>query len=143
MSFIIDVTEKKEIENKYYHLFNSIPDALRAEGFTVYELKVGPFSSNWDRAVEAFYDLKGGQIDYGIAHSEEHGHNRFSRTLEGKFPEWGELNSDGTRKKVHVVSHSMGGPTARAFAYLLANVFPEEGDSQLFSENLRYLAEVI
>ena len=27
----------------------------------------------WDRAVELFYQIKGGTVDYGAAHSKEHG----------------------------------------------------------------------
>ena len=35
---------------------------------------VGPFSSNWDRAVELFYQIKGGCVDYGMLHANTHGH---------------------------------------------------------------------
>ena len=30
-------------------------------GNTVFELSVGPVSSNWDRAIEAYYQLKAGK----------------------------------------------------------------------------------
>ncbi len=116
--------------------FKSIPDMLRENGYEVYEVKVGPLSSVWDRAIDCFYDLKGGMIDYGENHSLINGHNRFSKILEGKYPEWGELNPDGTRKKVHIIGHSMGGQTIRTLVQLLGDIRPEEGDSQLFSEDL-------
>ena len=45
---------------------------LRNEGYQVFEVSVGPISSNWDRAIEVFYQLKGGQVDYGKGHSEIH-----------------------------------------------------------------------
>ena len=35
---------------------------------------VGPFSSNWDRAVELFYQIKGGCVDYGAAHAAANNH---------------------------------------------------------------------
>ena len=42
----------------------------------------------WDRAVELFYQIKGGTVDYGKQHSARHGHSRFGRTFPGLFPEW-------------------------------------------------------
>ena len=37
----------------------------QSDGFTIFEVSVGPISSNYDRAVEVFYQIKGGQVDYG------------------------------------------------------------------------------
>ena len=42
---------------------------LISEGFQVYTVSMGPISSNWDRAIEAFYQIKGGQVNYGLKHS--------------------------------------------------------------------------
>ncbi|EEY59278.1 uncharacterized protein PITG_21184 [Phytophthora infestans T30-4] len=42
---------------------------------------VGALSSDHDRACEAFYQLYGGQVDYGEDHSREAGHNRFGATF--------------------------------------------------------------
>ncbi|MHA1733328.1 MAG: lipase-like domain-containing protein [Promethearchaeota archaeon] len=111
---------------------HSIPDELRARGYTVYELKVGPFSSNWDRACEAFAELKGGTVDYGAAHSNEAGHHRYGRTFKGLYPQWGQLDENGHRRKIHIIGHSMGGQTARVLSQLLSESRPEEGDSELF-----------
>ena len=47
-------------------------DMMRNSGNTVFELSVGPVSSNWDRAIEAYYQLKGGQVDYGKVHSKKY-----------------------------------------------------------------------
>ena len=58
---------------KYWGGKDDIADLLRQEGHTVFEVSVGPVSSNWDRAVEAYTQLKGGQVDYGTAHSEKFG----------------------------------------------------------------------
>ena len=39
---------------------------LQESGHEVYSVSVGPISSNFDRAIETFYQIKGGQLDYGI-----------------------------------------------------------------------------
>jgi triacylglycerol lipase len=83
---------------------------------------VGPFSSNWDRAVELYYQIKGGCVDYGMLHANTHGHlrrpedyYRNGRTCHpGLYPAW-----DATHP-VHLVTHSMGGQTARMLVQLLA-----------------------
>ena len=46
---------------------------LESFGFEVFTVSVGPVSSNWERAVETFYQIKGGQVDYGKNHSNELG----------------------------------------------------------------------
>ncbi|MHA1819001.1 MAG: esterase/lipase family protein, partial [Promethearchaeota archaeon] len=108
----------------YWGGFHSIPDLLRSLGFKVYVLQVGPVSSSWDRAVEAFYEIKGGRVNYGAAHSAKFGHNQYGREFSGFYPEWGTLNPDGTIKKIHIIAHSMGGQTARVLNTLLSNIYP-------------------
>lgn len=104
---------------------------LRNQGHKVYTAEVGPISSNWDRACEFYAFIKGGTVDYGIKHSTFHKHNRYGRTFPGLYNDWG---TGGTSiKKIHIVSHSMGGPTARLVAHLLANGDPDQGSSPLFS----------
>lgn len=88
----------------------------------VHAAKVGPFSSNWDRAVELFYEIKGGCIDYGAAHSRATGHlqrpedyyHNGRACYPGFYPQW---DAD---HPVHLVSHSQGGQTARMLVQLLA-----------------------
>ena len=46
---------------------------LESFGFEVFTVSVGPVSSNWERSVETFYQIKGGQVDYGKKHSDEWG----------------------------------------------------------------------
>lgn len=120
----------------YWGITHDILKTLRDNGYEVYEIKVGPLSSIWDRAVDAFYDIKGGLKDYGKVHSEEFAHRQTSRTLEGKYPQWGEIAEDGTINKVHIIGHSMGGQTARALVELLGMIDPAQGDSRLFNEDL-------
>lgn len=75
-------------------------------------------SSLHDRAVQIYYELVGGRIDYGAAHAEEHGHSRFGKVIDcPKFPQWSAENP------VHLVGHSFGGNTARFLAHLLESGF--------------------
>ena len=37
----------------------------------VFAAGVGPVSSNWDRAVELYYQIKGGCADYGSTHTAQ------------------------------------------------------------------------
>jgi triacylglycerol lipase len=84
---------------------------------------VGPFSSNWDRAVELFYQIKGGCVNYGAAHSSAAGHlqkpNDFYQDgktcYPGLYPAW------DANHPVHLISHSMGGQTARMLEQMLAS----------------------
>lgn len=88
----------------------------------VHTATVGPFSSNWDRAVELYYQIKGGCVDYGSMHAAAHGHLRKpedyyanGRTCyPGLYREWDAAHP------VHLVSHSMGGQTSRMLVQLLA-----------------------
>uniref|UniRef100_A0A8R7P3J6 Lipase-like C-terminal domain-containing protein n=1 Tax=Triticum urartu TaxID=4572 RepID=A0A8R7P3J6_TRIUA len=43
---------------------------------------LGSLTSIHDRARELFYYLKGGQVDYGVEHSQVYGHTRFGRIYE-------------------------------------------------------------
>ena len=52
---------------KYWGGFTDLETQLQARypDQLVKTAVVGPFSSNWDRAVELFYQIKGGCVDYG------------------------------------------------------------------------------
>lgn len=100
----------------------SLKEFLEKQGFTVFIADVGPFSSNWDRAIELYYQIKGGQVDYGKSHSEKYRHVQrppekiYQQPL---YPEW------DSNHPVHLVGHSMGGQTIRLLAALLAAKSPE------------------
>ncbi|MED2793299.1 lipase [Bacillus wiedmannii] len=98
---------------KYWGGVHDIQEDLKRKGYTVHTAAVGPVSSNWDRACELYAQINGGTVDYGGAHAEKHGHNRFGRTYSGFVPNWSEIN------KVHLVGHSMGGQTIRTLVQLL------------------------
>ncbi|AGE22568.1 lipase [Geobacillus sp. GHH01] len=93
---------------------------LNDNGYQAYTLAVGPLSSNWDRACEAYAQLVGGTVDYGAAHAAKHGHARFGRTYPGLLP---ELKRGG---RIHIIAHSQGGQTARMLVSLLENGSQEE-----------------
>ena len=101
-------------------------EVLNQRGFETHTAKVGPLSSNWDRACELYAQIKGGTVDYGEAHSKRYGHERFGRTYKGFCPEWGEENEDGSIKKVHLIGHSQGGQTVRVLTELLGDGCKQE-----------------
>ena len=87
---------------------------LKEQGFTVYIASVGPISSNHDRACELFYQIKGGRVDYGEAHSKQYKHRQFGKNHKGKYSQWDREHP------IHLVGHSMGGQTCRVLVELLA-----------------------
>ena len=93
---------------------NYIKD-LADDEHKIMAVSVGPISSNWDRAIEAFYQIKGGQVDYGSSHSEKNKIIRMpnEKNYVGLYPQWSEGNP------IHIIGHSMGGQTARMLNYLL------------------------
>ncbi|OEK78708.1 YSIRK-targeted triacylglycerol lipase, partial [Staphylococcus xylosus] len=102
----------------------NIGQDLESNGYETYEASVGALSSNYDRAVELYYYIKGGTVDYGAAHAEKYGHERYGKTYEGVYKDW------QPGKKVHLVAHSMGGQTVRQLEELLRNGNQEEIEYQ-------------
>lgn len=117
---------------RYWGGKHDFEDSLRQRGFEVYTASVGPVSSNWDRAVELFYQIKGGQVDYGQGHSETYGliQKPVEKNYNGLYPQWDESHP------VHLIGHSMGGQTARMLQYLLENVIYSDSEDTLFEESL-------
>ncbi|MBR5246229.1 MAG: helix-turn-helix domain-containing protein [Clostridia bacterium] len=92
----------------------SISAYLRTQDVQVVEVTVGPFSSAWDRACELYAQLTGTKVDYGEAHSKEHGHARFGRTYtEPLVEKWDK------KAKINLIGHSFGGNTIRLLTSLL------------------------
>jgi triacylglycerol lipase len=89
--------------------------------YTTHEASVGPVSSNWDRACELYAQIVGGQVDYGRAHSEKHGHEQFGQTYTKGFVE--DWSAD---KQIALVGHSMGATTIRLLEILLNEGAQEE-----------------
>ena len=117
---------------KYWGGKNDFEGYLRNKGFEVYTASVGPVSSNWDRAVELFYQIKGGQVDYGLGHAKQYG-------LEQKPPEKifpGLYTLWDHDHPIHIIGHSMGGQTARMLQYLLENVIYQDEYETIPEKNL-------
>jgi len=118
-----------------YHYWggnNDLKAYLESQGHEVYIVSVGPVSSNWERAVEAYTQIKGGQVDYGKHHADKW---KIIQKPEGKYykglyPEWDENHP------VHLIGHSMGGQTIRMLSYLLTETFYAEGDYVLEESDL-------
>ena len=47
----------------------NIRQDLEENGYEAYEASISAFGSNYDRAVELYYYIKGGRVDYGAAHA--------------------------------------------------------------------------
>ena len=74
----------------------------------------GPLSSNYDRACELFYSLKGGVVNYGETHSKQHNHSQYGESCgNGLYPDWNEDNP------IHLVGHSLGTFYIEKPAYVL------------------------
>jgi len=102
----------------YWGGVDNIPLYLTNNGYPAYATAVGPFSSNFDRAVDLYYYIKGGYVDYGKFHSNKFRHAQVkNKYYPGVYPQW-----DATHP-VHLLGHSMGGITVRKLFILL-----EKGD---------------
>jgi triacylglycerol lipase len=109
-----------------------IEHMLISQGFNVHTAAVGPYSSNWDRAVELYYQIAGGCVDYGLKHKYENHHDRYdnAKCYPGFYKEW------GTNHKIHLIAHSQGGQTVRLLAALLQQGNPEQLDKDSDLKNL-------
>ena len=111
---------KEEVgDRNYWGGENDIEEYLIDKGYTVYSVSLGPISSTYDCAVETFYQIKGGQVDYGYNHSKEYGIERKpkGKVYKGLYPKWDENNP------VHLLGYSFGGLTTRMLLHLLNSTF--------------------
>ena len=118
----------------YWGGTNDIEAYLQSKGYKVFSVSVGPISSNYDCAVETFFQIKGGQLDYGEKHSEKYGlvQRPKGKVYKGFFPEWDSHNP------VHLVGYSFGGQTIRMLQHLLETKtdFENEIPNLLLDSNL-------
>jgi triacylglycerol esterase/lipase EstA (alpha/beta hydrolase family) len=126
---------------KYWGGFNDIAGHIRETQRPVFVAGVGPVSSNWDRAVELYYQIKGGCADYGAWHTADNAAAGHIQKPAGKcwaadpvnnpnnyplalYPQW------DAQHPVHLVSHSQGGQTIRTLIQLLENGAPNGAGSE-------------
>ncbi len=133
---------------KYWGGFNDVQGYLKTNNGShqVHAAAVGPVSSNWDRAVELFYQIKGGCADYGAARTARFAAYGKIQKPAGKcwatdpndnpnnyplalYPQWDAAHP------IHLVSHSQGGQTIRTMIQLLENGSPygNEGNGALYT----------
>ncbi len=95
---------------------------LDKKGYSCYAASVSGTASAWDRACELYAQLTGTVVDYGKAHSERCGHERYGKDFTGKalVGKWDSEN------KINLLGHSFGGATIRVFASLMAKGSEEE-----------------
>jgi len=121
---------QQEITEKvlpYYGLWNvHIRKMFEKEGVRCVAPSLGPYTSAWNRACEAYAQLVGGRVDYGKVHSEKFGCERYGRTYKALLPEWGTKDANGDIIKVNFIGHSFGGVTARLLTQLLIDGSEEE-----------------
>lgn len=94
---------------------------LNEQGYESYAASVDPKGSAWDRACELYAQLTGTRVDYGKAHSEKAGHERYGRDFS-KDP----LMEDFENSEFVLIGHSFGGATIRLFSEILRNGSAEE-----------------
>ena len=111
---------------------------LRDAGFEVYTVSVGPISPNWHRAIEAFHQIKGGQVNYGNEKAQKHGiiQRPKNKKYDGLFPEWDDQHP------IHIISHSQGGQTARMLELLLKQSIPNEESPLLSNQYNRWIKSI-
>lgn len=123
---------KNEISSlNYWGGICDIEKYLNDQGFKTMTANVGNLASDWDRAVELYYFIKGGTVDYGAAHATKCGHERYGKTFKGIYPQWNE------NSKIHLIGHSSGGQTIRQLVELLKNgCLEERNHSERVSEKV-------
>ncbi len=89
---------------------------LEDKGYICYGASVSGTASAWDRACELYAQLTGTVVDYGKAHSEKCGHDRYGKDFTGKalLEKWDSEN------KINLLGHSFGGATMCVLATLMA-----------------------
>jgi len=111
---------------------------LKLSGYEVYTVSVGPISPNWDRAIEAFYQIKGGQVDYGNDKAEKQGiiQRPAGKNYPGLYPQWDE------RHPIHLIGHSQGGSTAKMLEVLLKTAIATETSPLLSNTHVGWISSV-
>jgi len=104
---------------RYWGGFSDIAKRIETgSGRKVFTAGVGPVSSNWDRAIELYYQIKGGCADYGAEHVARNTvaaeqAKPAGKCWPGMYPQW------DAKHPIHLIGHSQGGQTIRTLIQLL------------------------
>ena len=93
----------------------NLMEFLTSCNYECYSASVGPVASAWDNACELYAQLTGNMVDYGKAHSEECGHERYGTDYTGRAL----IDSFSSEEKINLLGHSFGGATVRLFASIM------------------------
>jgi triacylglycerol lipase len=132
---------------KYWGGFDDIPAHMRSHhgAHQVLLSSVSAIASSWDRSAELYYQIKGGCVDYGIAHTRLYEHVDGEHRPPGQcwaadpannphnyplalYPAWDAAHP------IHLIAHSQGGQTVRCLIQLLEHGSPhgDEGGGELY-----------
>ena len=116
---------------------NYIKD-LEVDENKIIAVSVGPVSSNWDRAIEAYTQIKGGCVDYGLEHSSQYEiiQKPVDKCYDGLYPEWDSSHP------IHIIGHSQGGLTARMLEHLLEVEIENEKSNLLANKHMGYIKSI-
>lgn len=127
----------------YWGGLNDLQEDLRNKNYNIVTTSVGPLSSNYDRAIELYAQLKGGCADYGEYHAKKFGHARYGKCFPTPLlKHWDEMH------KAHFIGHSQGGQTIRVLQKLLKEGsyeelnHPQNNRSELFSGNKNWVTSI-
>ena len=91
-------------------IINALPNIAN-----IFAVRVGLWLTDFERAIQVFYRVKGGQEDFGVYRPDLCGcrFNRYGRKHKGRFKEWDENNP------ITLISHSQGSGTCLYLQILL------------------------
>tara|TARA_B100000945_G_C20411704_1_gene612912 strand:+ start:741 stop:1898 length:1158 start_codon:yes stop_codon:yes gene_type:complete len=130
---------RDELSGYYYWGGNyDLESELKQNHYEVYTVSVGPISTNYDRAIEVFYQIKGGQLDYGEKRSTALNTEQLpkSKIYDGFYNNWDSNNP------IHIIAHSQGGQTAKMLEKLLTSVDKHESSYLLANSLTGWIASI-
>lgn len=98
---------------KVFPYFGKAARIIREEGLECHVATFTSLAGIWNRTCELYAQIVGGTVDYGQAHSERYGTERYGASYEGFVS---ALDGD---HKISLLAYGFGAPVVRLLAYLL------------------------